>query len=98
MVNDMINWNAVRGTKSRAGACHAIMGAKGCAAMPQPREVIFEFHRVGNAVKVSAIEVGSGVEVSIVGDPAVGEATLKRLALRKLEYVLAKRQEGADDG
>jgi len=63
------------------------------AAMPEPREVIFEFHRIGNAVKVSAVEVGSGVEVSIVGDPAVGETALKRLALRKLEYVLAKRRE-----
>jgi hypothetical protein len=59
--------------------------------MPE-REVIFEFHRVGNAVKVSAVEVESGVEVSIVGDPAVGETALKRLALRKLEYVLARKQ------
>ena len=60
--------------------------------MPERREVIFEFHRVGNAVKVSAVEVESGVEVSIVGDPAVGEIALKRLALRKLEYVLARKQ------
>ena len=60
--------------------------------MPERREVIFEFHRVGNAVKVSAVEVESGVEVSIVGNPAVGETVLKRLALRKLEYVLARKQ------
>ena len=60
--------------------------------MPERREVIFEFHHIGNVVKVSAVEVESGVEVSIVGDPAVGETVLKRLALRKLEYVLARKQ------
>lgn len=54
------------------------------------REVIFEFLRVGHAVKVSAIDVATGTEVSIVGDPAVGEAALKRLAERKLDYVLAR--------
>ena len=60
--------------------------------MTERREVIFEFHRIGNSVKVSAVEVESGVEVSIVGNPAVGETVLKRLALRKLEYVLARKQ------
>ena len=60
--------------------------------MAERREVIFEFVRVGNAVKVSAIDAATGTEVSIVGDPTVGEATLKRLAERKLEYVLARRK------
>jgi len=55
------------------------------------REVIFEFHRVGKAVKVSAVDVASGVEVSIVGDPAAGEIALKRIAERKLAYVLARK-------
>ena len=54
--------------------------------------MIFEFVRVGHAVKVSAIDPASGTEVSIVGDPSVGEAALKRLAERKLEYVLARRK------
>ena len=70
---------------------YASTPAKIEAAMPE-REVIFEFHRIGNVVKVSAVEAESGVEVSIVGDPAVGETALKRLALRKLEYVLARKQ------
>ena len=56
------------------------------------REVIFEFRRVGSAVKVSAVDVATGTEVSIVGDPAVGEAALQRLARRKLDYVLARRE------
>ncbi|HTH16484.1 MAG TPA: hypothetical protein VL974_07520 [Magnetospirillum sp.] len=55
------------------------------------REVFFEFHRIGNFVKVSAIDAETGLEVSIVGDAAASEAMLKRTALKKLEYVLAKQ-------
>ena len=60
--------------------------------MTERRDVIFEFFRVGHAVKVSAIDPASGTEVSIVGDPKVGEAALMRLAQQKLEYVLARRK------
>lgn len=55
------------------------------------REVILEFHSVGNAVKVTAIDPETLVEVSIMGPLSAGEEALKRAALRKLEYVLAKR-------
>ncbi len=58
--------------------------------MAEAREIIFEFRRVGPAVKVSAIDAAIGTEVSIVGDPAAGEAALKRLARRKLDYVLKR--------
>ncbi len=60
--------------------------------MAERREVIFEFVRVGHAVKVSAIDAATGTEVSIVGDPTVCEVALKRLAERKLDYVLARRK------
>jgi hypothetical protein len=59
--------------------------------MAEEREVIFEFRRVGAAVKVSAVDVATGTEVSIVGDPAVGEDALRRIARRKLDYVLARQ-------
>ncbi len=59
------------------------------------KEVIIEFHRVGNAVKVSAVDPVSKVEVSIVGPPDAGEETLKRTAIRKLEYVLDKNRKRA---
>ena len=62
--------------------------------MPSEREIIFEFLRVGAAVKVTAVDVATGIEVSIVGDPAAGEAALKQLARQKLEYVRAKRGGG----
>jgi hypothetical protein len=55
------------------------------------REVILEFHSVGNAVKVTAIDPETLVEVSIMGPLSAGEEALKRVALRKLEYMLAKR-------
>ena len=57
------------------------------------REVILEFHAIGNAVKVTAIDPETMIEVSIMGPPSAGEEALKRAALRKLEYVLAKRGE-----
>ncbi len=57
-------------------------------------EVIIEFLRVGNAVKVSAVDPESQIEVSIVGAPGAGEETLKRTAIQKLEYVLAKSRRG----
>ncbi len=59
--------------------------------MAGEREVIFEFLRVGAAVKVTAVDVATGIEASIVGDPAAGEAALKQIARQKLEYVRAKQ-------
>ncbi|HUN48329.1 MAG TPA: hypothetical protein VMU85_17500 [Stellaceae bacterium] len=61
--------------------------------MARRGEVIFEFQRRGAYVKVSAVDVASGTEVSIVGDPAAGETALRRLAERKLDYVLARKRE-----
>ncbi|HEV8027611.1 MAG TPA: hypothetical protein VGP50_09280 [Stellaceae bacterium] len=55
------------------------------------RDVIFEFVQVGGVVKVTALDTASGIEASIVGDPSAGDAALKRLARKKLDYVLAKR-------
>ena len=55
------------------------------------REVIIEFHSVGSYVKVSAMDVESLTEASIVGDPTAGESELTRLAMQKLDYVLSKQ-------
>jgi hypothetical protein len=54
-------------------------------------EVLFEFRRLGNVVKVSAIHVETNTEVSLMGPPGAGEHGLKMAAARKLAYVLAKR-------
>ncbi len=59
--------------------------------MARLKEVIIEFHPVGAYVKVSAIDPETLTEVSIVGDPQAGEARLKRVAMQRLEYVLARK-------
>lgn len=53
--------------------------------------VLLEFQRVGNVVKVTAVDPASLVEASIVGDPAAGEQALATAAIRKLRYVLGRR-------
>lgn len=55
------------------------------------RDVLFEFHHIGRSVRVAAIEPGTNTEVVVVGAATAGEAALKRLALRKLNAVLAGR-------
>ena len=59
--------------------------------MAEERGVIFEFLRVGGAVKVTAVDTATGTEATIVGDPAAGEATLCRVARQKLAYVMARQ-------
>ncbi len=61
--------------------------------MPTSRHVIIEFVPLGNAVKVSAICEKTGREVSIVGDRNAGKAELEALAVRKLNYVMAKEEK-----
>lgn len=55
------------------------------------RQVIFEFYPVGNVVRVSAMDAKSLTEISIQGPASAGEVTLKRNALKRLEYVLRKK-------
>ena len=55
------------------------------------REVIIEFFPVGNIVKVSAMDTQSLTEISIQGPKNAGEEALKRNALKRLEYVLRKK-------
>jgi hypothetical protein len=66
----------------------------------QLEEVIFEFVRVGNVVRVNAVDPVTATEVTIVGSPSVSTEHLKRVAKRKLEYVLAKKPQsrGGGDG
>jgi hypothetical protein len=59
------------------------------------REVILEFQRLGNAVKVTATDPDTLIEVSIMGPARSSEAELRRAALDKLEYVLRKRAKGS---
>ena len=55
-----------------------------------PQDVLFEFRKNGNAVKVSAIDPVTNTEISIVGPANAPVQQLKMNALRKLQYVIAK--------
>lgn len=62
--------------------------------MADSGDVIFEFVRLGQTVKVSVVDVATSTEISIMGPAASGEAALRKVALRKLEYVLRRRGPG----
>ena len=62
--------------------------------MPVKGQVIFEFTPVGAYVKVAAIHVDSGIEVTIVGDPMRSQDALERTAMRKLEMVMERHHKG----
>jgi hypothetical protein len=53
-------------------------------------EVLFEFRQVGGTVKVTAFHTATLTEVSAMGPASASQQQLKMLALRKLEYVMAK--------
>ena len=55
------------------------------------RRIIIEFFPVGQVTKVSAMDEESLTEISIQGPTSAGEETLKRNALKRLEYVLRKK-------
>ena len=55
-----------------------------------PKEVLFEFQRHGNIMRVIAIDPATGTEVVMIADPRQTQTAIKRLAARKLAYVMAK--------
>ncbi len=59
------------------------------------REVLYEFRRIGRYLRVNAIDPITGIEVTMMGDPKAGTTELKRLAMRKLAYVIDKRRREA---
>jgi len=58
-------------------------------------EVLFEFKRHGNVLRVVAIDPKTGTEVIMIADPRQSKMVIQRLAARKLAYVLAKNQAKA---
>lgn len=57
---------------------------------PGGREVYFEFVAIGNAVKVTAIDSQTGIEVSTMGPASASQADLQQLALQKLRMLLKR--------
>ncbi len=65
--------------------------------MASPDNIIIEFVRVGNSIRVSAVCARTGREVQIVGDPRASQKELEAIAVRKLRYVMERdaKQGGA---
>ena len=62
------------------------------AQLAENGDIIIEYRQLGNSVRVSAMDTKTLTEVTIVGPADAGEETLKRNVLKKLEYVMAKKQ------
>ncbi len=52
---------------------------------------IIEMLPYGRYVKVTAVDPKTGTEAVMVGDASQPQATLERLAVRKLEFLLKNR-------
>ena len=55
------------------------------------REIIFEFHPVGNVVRVSTMDVQTMTEVAIQCPVGTPESLMKSNGLKRLEYVMRKK-------
>lgn len=56
-------------------------------------EILMQMTAVGNALKVTAVHVSSGTEVSFMAPRNTPALSLKMMARKKLEYVIAKKNQ-----
>jgi hypothetical protein len=62
--------------------------------MPEePTSYIIEFVRIGQQVKVTACDPESGIEAVIFGPTQTPKKMLSNLAIKKLLYVMAKKNQ-----
>ena len=59
-------------------------------------EVLFEIRRIGRSARVVAIDPITGTEVVLVAPAKLSLNDMKRVAARKLAYVMAKKQAAAE--
>ncbi len=59
-------------------------------------EVLFEMRRIGRSVRVAAIDPITQTEVILVAPAKLSLNDMKRVAARKLIYVLAKKHAAAE--
>ena len=60
-----------------------------------PGEIIIEIRRIGDILRVAAVDVASGTEVTFQAPASASRASIDRLAASKLRYVMKKLQDGA---
>ncbi len=57
-----------------------------------PGEVYIEFKQVGQAMKVTAVDAATGLEVVIMGPASAAQAHLQKVAIDKLKMQLKKAE------
>ena len=55
-------------------------------------EVLFEFVKLGNSVRVTALDVKSGTEAITVVPANISQEQMKQAALKKLKFLLEKEK------
>ncbi|MBI1185970.1 MAG: serine hydroxymethyltransferase [Alphaproteobacteria bacterium] len=63
--------------------------------MAGEREIFFEIARLGDVMRVSAIDGETGLEATAIGPANALQSDLERIALGKLERKLASPQNGS---
>lgn len=56
-------------------------------------EVIFEYLQIGRTVKVTAVDIETGTETTVITPSTISEQQRKMIALQKLYYVMQKSKE-----
>ena len=54
-------------------------------------EVLFEFVKLGNSVRVTALDVKTGTEAVTVVPASLSQQQMKQAALKKLNFLLEKQ-------
>lgn len=89
MPDRWVSGGRVLSYKRRAHARHG--GGRSVPDQKRTAEAIIEFRRIGNSVKVSAIDAETLVEVSIVAPATSSEREMTATVMKKLQYVLARQ-------
>jgi hypothetical protein len=62
------------------------------ASSMHPNEVLLEYVRFGNSLRVTAVDAATGTEVIFQAPLAASQSELRKIAVNKLAYVLQKKQ------
>lgn len=66
-------------------------------SLQNDKEYLIEYTTVGNAVKITAMDPETGVEVSTMAPSYMDRRLMANAAVNKLEYKIRKLKERADE-
>lgn len=59
--------------------------------MSQPLEILIETVQIGASLRVTAIDAATGTEVVFQAPANAGQETIRRIAIDKMKFVMAKK-------